>query len=67
METAIDFCRKQNYQHVFLWTVSILDTARYLYKKYNFKLTEEKPNEEWTEAKLMEERWELNLSAEKKG
>jgi DNA-binding MarR family transcriptional regulator/N-acetylglutamate synthase-like GNAT family acetyltransferase len=67
METAIDFCRKQNYQHVFLWTVSILDTARYLYKKYNFKLAEEKPNEEWTEAKLMEERWELNLSAEKKG
>lgn len=62
METAIDFCKKENYQHVFLWTVSILETARHLYQKYNFTLTEEKQNEEWTQSKLMEERWDLNLS-----
>lgn len=65
IETAINFCKEQGYQQIFLWTVSILDAARHLYQKYNFKLTEEKPNEEWTEIMLMEERWELNLSDEK--
>ncbi|MGE7877730.1 bifunctional helix-turn-helix transcriptional regulator/GNAT family N-acetyltransferase [Peribacillus muralis] len=64
METALNFCKEQNYQHVFLWTVSTLETARHLYKKYNFRLTEEKPNEEWTGTKLIEERWDLNLSDE---
>lgn len=61
METALNYCKDQNYMHVFLWTVSTLETARYLYKKYNFKLTEEKPNEEWTGKKLIEERWDLEL------
>jgi DNA-binding MarR family transcriptional regulator/N-acetylglutamate synthase-like GNAT family acetyltransferase len=65
MDTAIAFCRKRGYQHVFLWTVSILDTARHLYQKYNFKLTEEKPNETWTGTKLIKERWDLTLTDEK--
>ncbi|MEH7419445.1 helix-turn-helix domain-containing GNAT family N-acetyltransferase [Neobacillus drentensis] len=65
METAIDFCKKQRYKHVYLWTVSILETARYLYRKYNFTLTEEKQNYEWTGSKLVEERWDLELSDEK--
>lgn len=70
IETAIDFCNKQGYKHVFLWTVNILETARYLYQKYNFRITEEKQNEEWTGSKLVEERWDLELSnevTEKKG
>ncbi|PUB13857.1 bifunctional helix-turn-helix transcriptional regulator/GNAT family N-acetyltransferase [Paenisporosarcina sp. OV554] len=62
METAINFCHNQGFEHVFLWTVSILETARYLYKKYNFTLTEEKSNDEWTGTELIEERWDLNLS-----
>lgn len=65
METAIEFCKKQRYKHVYLWTVSILETARYLYRKYNFTLTEEKQNYEWTGSKLVEERWDLELSDEK--
>jgi DNA-binding MarR family transcriptional regulator/predicted N-acetyltransferase YhbS len=65
METAIDFCKKQRYKHVYLWTVSVLETARYLYRKYNFTLTEEKQNYEWTGSKLVEERWDLELSDEK--
>ncbi len=65
METAIDFCKKHRYKHVYLWTVSILETARYLYRKYNFTLTEEKQNYEWTGSKLVEERWDLKLSDEK--
>ncbi|UZJ79408.1 GNAT family N-acetyltransferase [Fictibacillus sp. KU28468] len=64
METAIKFCKEQHYQHIFLWTVNILAAARYLYQKYNFKLTEEKPNEDWTETLLMEERWDLDLDEE---
>ncbi|EJR24483.1 bifunctional helix-turn-helix transcriptional regulator/GNAT family N-acetyltransferase [Bacillus cereus] len=66
METAINFCKEQGYQHIFLWTVSILGAARHLYKKYGFELTEEKPNEEWTGNTLIEERWDLFLSNEQK-
>jgi GNAT superfamily N-acetyltransferase len=61
METAIDFCKEQGYKQVFLWTVSVLDAARYLYQKYHFRLTEEKENYEWTGSKLVEERWDLEL------
>lgn len=62
MDTAIEFCKKQGYIHVFLWTVGILETARYLYQKYNFRVTEEKQNYQWTGSKLVEERWDLELS-----
>ncbi|KQL49621.1 hypothetical protein AN963_07805 [Brevibacillus choshinensis] len=65
MDTAIAFCNEQEYHHVFLWTVSILETARYLYQKYNFTLTEEKSNKEWTGSTLLEERWDLELSTPK--
>lgn len=64
IETALDFCKQLNYQHVFLWTVNTLETARILYQKYHFRLTEEKPNEEWTGSILIEERWDLKLSDE---
>ncbi|PGM55912.1 helix-turn-helix domain-containing GNAT family N-acetyltransferase [Bacillus sp. AFS053548] len=62
IETALNFCKENQFEHVFLWTVSTLETARYLYKKYNFTLTEEKPNFEWTGSELIEERWDLVLS-----
>ncbi|PGL72209.1 helix-turn-helix domain-containing GNAT family N-acetyltransferase [Bacillus sp. AFS055030] len=62
IETALNFCNENQFENVFLWTVSTLETARYLYKKYNFTLTEEKPNFEWTGSKLIEERWDLVLS-----
>jgi DNA-binding MarR family transcriptional regulator/ribosomal protein S18 acetylase RimI-like enzyme len=61
MDTAMQFCNTQGYQHIFLWTVSILEAARHLYQKYNFKITEEKPNDEWTESTVIEERWDLVL------
>ncbi|WP_035425755.1 bifunctional helix-turn-helix transcriptional regulator/GNAT family N-acetyltransferase [Halalkalibacterium ligniniphilum] len=62
MNTAIVFCKEQGYQHVFLWTVSILKTARHLYQSYNFTLTEKKENNSWTGTNLTEERWDLILS-----
>ena len=45
--------------------MSILETARHLYQKYHFRLTEEKQNDEWTGSKLIEERWDLELTDEK--
>ncbi|WP_042351611.1 bifunctional helix-turn-helix transcriptional regulator/GNAT family N-acetyltransferase [Bacillus massiliigorillae] len=61
INTAITFCKAQNYQHIFLWTVSILEAARHLYGKFNFTKTEEKTNDEWAETTLIEERWDLHL------
>lgn len=65
IDTALGFCKEQKYNHVFLWTVSTLETARYLYQKYNFTKTEEKSNKEWTGSLLIEERWDLHLTDER--
>ncbi|MBB6219028.1 DNA-binding MarR family transcriptional regulator/N-acetylglutamate synthase-like GNAT family acetyltransferase [Anaerosolibacter carboniphilus] len=61
MKTAMDFCKEKNYKHVFLWTVSILEAARHLYKVYGFKPTETHENDTWTERPIIEERWDLYL------
>ena len=61
MDTAMGFCRDKGYKHVFLWTVDILYAARHLYEVYGFKLTETKPNTEWTDGLLTEERWDITL------
>ena len=37
---AIEFCRKKKFPKVFLWTFEGLDTARRLYERENFKLSE---------------------------
>ncbi|WKA53034.1 bifunctional helix-turn-helix transcriptional regulator/GNAT family N-acetyltransferase [Planococcus shixiaomingii] len=61
MKTALAFCRAQQYRQVFLWTVNILGAARYLYESNGFVLTEKKPNTEWADTELYEERWDLKL------
>ncbi|WP_078595960.1 GNAT family N-acetyltransferase [Evansella clarkii] len=61
METAVEFCNEQGYTYVFLWTVSDLKAARYLYKDFNFELKESKQNDEWTESEITEEKWELTI------
>ncbi|MCG8482800.1 MAG: helix-turn-helix domain-containing GNAT family N-acetyltransferase [Clostridia bacterium] len=60
MSTAIDFCKKSNYQHVLLWTISILDAARHLYERYGFTLSETVEHNVWGKD-LIEERWDLSL------
>jgi DNA-binding MarR family transcriptional regulator/N-acetylglutamate synthase-like GNAT family acetyltransferase len=62
MEYAIAFCKEKQYKHVFLLTNSILDAARYLYRKHGFRLTDAHTIEEWGEA-FVEERWDLDLSS----
>jgi GNAT superfamily N-acetyltransferase len=61
METLIDFCKENNYKHVLLWTVNILEAARHLYSFYGFKLTESNENTSWTDHVIYEERWDLYI------
>lgn len=58
IETALEFCEARGYTHLSLWTIEILKPARHLYGKYGFVLTETKPNHEWADHELLEEKWE---------
>lgn len=60
LNKALDFCREKNYSHVFLWTVSAQETARNLYKKAGFELTETSENNTWG-SPVLEEKWDLDL------
>ena len=44
---AMDFCRRQQYRQVFLWTFAGLDAARHLYEKNGFKLAHEQQGSQW--------------------
>ncbi|MFL0198509.1 GNAT family N-acetyltransferase [Clostridium sp. WILCCON 0269] len=61
LNTALNFCKEKNYNHIILWTVNVLKAARYLYKSYGFNLTESINNTNWTDCLVKEERWELYL------
>lgn len=61
ISTALDFCRDNGYEDVFLWTFKGLDRARALYDKAGFALTEEKVNNEWSSAQIIEQKMELRL------
>lgn len=63
-ETALAYCKEHNYKQIYLWTISTLHAARHLYAKYGFTMTEEKENIEWCGEKIIEERWDLELSDE---
>lgn len=60
LNQALDFCRERNYEHVFLWTVSAQESARTLYKKAGFHITETSENNNWG-VPVLEEKWELEL------
>lgn len=61
LHKALNFCREKKYSHVFLWTVSAQETARKLYKKIGFEITETSENENWG-IPVLEEKWDLDLS-----
>jgi len=61
MKTALDYCRENSYDNLFLWTFKGLDAARRLYDKAGFVLTEEKPNKEWSSIEIIEQKMELKL------
>lgn len=47
MEQAMTFCKQNKYHSVYLWTFQGLDSARHLYEKYGFRLTEARTGEQW--------------------
>ena len=60
MEEAIEFCRECGYERVFLWTVSSLQAAAQVYRKANFRITEELTHKIWG-CTLTEQRYDLVL------
>lgn len=49
MSRAIDFCDKQGFTEVHLWTFSGLESARKLYESFGFQLEQESPGSQWGE------------------
>ena len=47
LDHALGFCRDKQYKKVYLWTFKGLDTARHLYEKFGFSLTEEQEGTQW--------------------
>ena len=60
LENAIDFCRKKQFEKVYLWTFKGLDAAGHLYGKWGFELREQFEGEQWGTA-VTEQRYELIL------
>lgn len=60
VEEAVDFARDAGYEKILLWTMKILDSARYIYKKVGFKVIDEEINQEFGE-KLVSETWLLSI------
>jgi len=61
IRSAIDFCRKKDYERIYLWTFEGLHAARHLYEKYGFELVEEHKGKQWGKT-VKEQRFELKIS-----
>lgn len=61
MQTAMDFCKQQGYDHVFLWTIDFLDTALHIYKRHGFELTGSAENDDWADRPITEQRYDAHL------
>lgn len=57
---AVDFCREKGYESVYLWTIDALHTARSVYERNGFVLTEEIRHEMWG-VNVNEQRFDLRL------
>jgi len=55
---AIDFCKSNRYNRVYLWTFEGLHAARHLYEKMGFKLVEQHRGKQWGR-EVNEQRFEL--------
>jgi N-acetylglutamate synthase-like GNAT family acetyltransferase len=63
MQLAVNFCKKQGFESVFLWTVDALHEAAGLYDKFGFDITDEVEHLIWGKM-LKEQRYELKLTRE---
>ncbi len=57
---AVRFCRTNRYPRIYLWTFAGLNSAKYLYEKFGFRLVEERDGDHWG-AQVTEQRFELRL------
>lgn len=57
LNLAVNYAKSKNVS-IFLWTLSNLDAARNLYKRFGFVRSESKANQIWKKG-LTEERWNL--------
>ena len=55
-----DHLREKGYRSAYLWTTDELPASAHLYKKYGFRLTDEKPSEAFGK-KVVEQRYELTI------
>ena len=61
MNLFMDFLKNKNYQSAYLWTTNELPASAHLYKKFGFKLSEEKPSHAFGKA-VTEQRYDLILT-----
>lgn len=61
MELYMEFLKEKGYSKSLLWTTSEQDTAAGLYKRYGFKLTEEKPSAAFGKP-VTEQRYDLEIA-----
>lgn len=61
MDRFLEYCKTKDYKRVMLWTVNKLPSARALYERFGFILTEEKPEASLWGQRLAEQRWDLSL------
>jgi len=60
LNETIQFCKKQEFKVIFLWTTIELKTAIHLYLKFGFVKTEENSHKIWGKT-VIEERYDLSL------
>jgi peptidyl-dipeptidase Dcp len=60
MNHYMDYLKKRKYKTSYLWTTNELPASAHLYKKFGFKLTEEKPSNTFGKP-VVEQRYELIL------
>lgn len=60
MREAMKFCKNNGYKSVYLWTFQGLGSARHLYEKYGFSLSEENTGEKWGSI-VVEQRFDAEI------
>ena len=61
LATAMEYCKRQKYKQVYLWTIQDLKAARHLYESFGFSVTEQSESDTWKSG-VIEERWDMILN-----
>ena len=61
IKEAIEFCKRKEFNRVYLWTFGGLDAARHLYEKWGFRLCEQRGGKQWGKT-VTEQMFEVILS-----